>query len=109
MALPIKNLPAGCIKMTFQANIEGYTGTTVVLAPRVVSKLLAYCTQVYRNDPVLGVVKGFPGLTELFEYTLDKHLIQPAEALYPDELPESVKALEVKLAEAKAAALPKFL
>lgn len=109
MALPLPNLPAGCVQVSFQANIEGYPQTSRTIAPRIVNKLLQYMSVAYHQDINGAIVQGFPGLTEMFEYVVLTHLIGPVEMKYPDAVPPEVAAAEAALAAAKAAALPKFI
>ena len=42
MPLPLPDLPAGAISITFQANIPDYPATVRVLAPRITAKLTQF-------------------------------------------------------------------
>lgn len=108
MPLPIPELPEGCVRITFQANIGGYPATSRTLAPRLVSKLIEFLPTVPHIENG-ETVYGFPGLTELFEHVVTEDLLKAVESRYPDTPTPEIVALEAQLAAAKAAALPKFI
>ena len=108
MPLPLPNLPAGCVQITCQANIDGFAPTYRVLSPRIVAKLQSLCADLidYTQTPPVPV---FVDMTAALEGTLDRYLLTMVENRYPDPPDQSIAELEAALAAAKAAAQPKFL
>lgn len=108
MPLPLPELPAGCVVITCQANIDGYQPTIRILSPRIVQKILLLIGDAmdYSKTPPAPL---FSSLTEALESILDRHLLSQADDRYPDEPDATVAALEAQLEAAKQAARPKFL
>ena len=99
MPLPIPELDAGDIRITFQANLPGYLPTVAVVRAAMAVKMLQYCADRTQHNPVTGEVEPvYDGLKDLFMRRFDADLGNELRTLYPD----AVDAIEAKPRELEA-------